>query len=295
MAERGLTRPPAWLRRAPGIRDVPGLAVAALGRSALRRPARPGEGYVSDEAPLIIAGMHRSGTSIITEVLVRAGLYAGGESVDEHFEAVHFSRANRAMTGEGSFMLLDYGWTAPKGDEFIAGRRGYAESAARSSGAFFADRAGEAAWGWKDPRNNLTLPVWLSIFPRAKVLNIIRDGRAVALSLADRDGLDPSFGVALWAHYVARAEATLAPLPVEQKLTVRYEDAITEPERVLPRLLEFVGLDADGGIEPLLSMLDAGPMAARRTDERLSRIEAHPMLVTYGYDGAQELRPLVPA
>jgi hypothetical protein len=295
MGERRSPRPPSWLRRAPGIRDVPSLAAAALGRSALRRPARQGQGFVSNEAPLIIAGMHRSGTSIVTEVLARAGMYAGGAAVDEHFESVHFSRANRAMTGEGSFLLLDYGWTAPKGGAFVEARRGYAEDAARAPEAFFADRAAEAVWGWKDPRNNLTLPVWCSIYPRAKVLNIIRDGRAVALSLADRDGLDLSFAVGLWAHYLARAEAALASLPQAQKFTVRYEDLIAEPARFLPRVLDFAGLQTQAGIEPLVALLDAGPMAARRADERLRLIGAHPMLTSYGYGASAAPRLPVPA
>ncbi len=34
---------------------------------------------------------------------------------------------------------------------------------------------GLKAWGWKDPRNTFTLPMWLSIFPKARVLHVLRN------------------------------------------------------------------------------------------------------------------------
>jgi hypothetical protein len=43
------------------------------------------------------------------------------------------------------------------------------------------------AWGWKDPRNTLTLPYWLRLFPDARVLNVRRESSAVVASLLKRD------------------------------------------------------------------------------------------------------------
>jgi hypothetical protein len=42
------------------------------------------------------------------------------------------------------------------------------------------------AWGWKDPRNSITLPVWLKLFPDARVIHIVRNGVDVAESLYRR-------------------------------------------------------------------------------------------------------------
>jgi hypothetical protein len=41
-------------------------------------------------------------------------------------------------------------------------------------------------WGWKDPRNSLTLPYWLALFPEAHILHVRRDGEAIASSLMCR-------------------------------------------------------------------------------------------------------------
>lgn len=42
-------------------------------------------------------------------------------------------------------------------------------------------------WGWKDPRNTFLLPLWLKIYPEAKIIHIYRNGLDVAQSLARRE------------------------------------------------------------------------------------------------------------
>ena len=41
-------------------------------------------------------------------------------------------------------------------------------------------------WGWKDPLNTFTLPVWLHLYPQARVIHIYRNGVDVAGSLRRR-------------------------------------------------------------------------------------------------------------
>jgi hypothetical protein len=227
--------------------------------------------------------MHRSGTSIVTRLLERGGMYAGGSWLDENHESIYFSRANRAMCGEGPYLVHDFGWTAPKSDDFIAARRGYAERAARDAPAFFAERRGERVWGWKDPRNALTLPVWLSIYPNAKALHVVRDGRAVALSLAERDRLDVSFGLALWAHYAERAEGTMDRLPEARRLSVRFEDLGAAPVDTLARLYAFAGLEPKEPLEVIARAVKPERATEPLSDPRIAGLADHPMLAHYSY------------
>lgn len=273
----------ALLRHVPRLDDLPRIAAVVFARAVVRCSANRGSGFVSDEAPVILVGMHRSGTSIVARLLERGGMYVGGSWVDKNHESIYFSRANRAMCGEGPYLLYDYGWTAPKTDEFIQARRGYAERAARKIAAFFAERRDEAVWGWKDPRNCLTLAVWLSIYPNAKVLHVVRDGRAVALSLAERDGLDPSFGLGLWGHYVARAERTLATLPEARQLTVRFEDLTDAPVPTLERLYQFAGLAPSAGLEEIAVDVEPERGTAPLADPRVAEMGDHPLLARYSY------------
>ncbi len=255
-----------------------------VGRLLLRAKPNAGASFVSDEAPLIIVGMHRSGTSLVARLLDRAGLYLGGTWVDENQEAYHFIRANRAMLGEGIVRLHDYGWTAPKTDDFIRARRGYADQCAREMSPFFAEREDEQPWGWKDPRNCLTLPVWLSIYPAARVLHVLRDGRAVALSLTDRDQLDPAFGLALWGVHVERAERALDAVPAERKHLVHYEDLLESPERVMRAILDFALPANNAGVVSLVANVNRSRADAWRDDPRVAAIASDPLLARHGYD-----------
>jgi len=273
----------AILRHVPRLSDMPSMAAAVGGRALLRRAPMAGSGFVSDEAPLIIIGMHRSGTSIVTRLLERGGLYAGGAWLDENHESIYFSRANRAMCGEGPYLVHDYGWTAPKSGEFILARRGYAERAARNASAFFADRTDQQVWGWKDPRNALTLPVWLSIYPKANVLHIVRDGRAVALSLAERDDLDVSFGLSLWAHYAARAESAMERVPDGRRMSIRFEDLAASPVETLESLYTFAGLAPAAPLEEIARDIRSERATAPLADPRLAGLVDDPMLARYSY------------
>ena len=269
--------------RTLGIRDSLSTAAVAMGHLLLTRGPKSGQDLVSDEAPIIVIGMHRSGTSLVSRLLERGGVYVGGSWLDENHESVHFLRANRAMFGEGPRMLRDFGWTAPKTDEFILERRGYAEQAARQLSAFFADRTNEDAWGWKDPRNTITLPVWLSIFPQARVVNVLRDGRSVALSLTDRNRLHPAFALGLWAHYVTRAEKNLEAVPDTRKITIRFEELAEDPESLLGLLYEFAGCTTSGDFRTLTADVIPDRASARLDDPRIADMGDHPLLARLGY------------
>lgn len=278
-----LSRAIGRMRRVPGIRGALSMMAAASGHLLLRRAPAQGTGFVSGETPIIITGMHRSGTSLVARLLERGGMYIGGSWLDENDEALHFSRANRAMLGEGPYALRDYGWTAPKSEEFIGARRGYAERAAANTSAFFADLREERVWGWKDPRTCLTLPVWLAIYPGARVLHVVRDGRSVALSLTDRDDLHPAFGLGLWAYYVTRVEEALETVPNSHQHTVRFEDVTQAPAETLPELYEFAQLEQPGNLDAIVADVDAKRATARLDDPRIAGMGDHPLLGRYGY------------
>ncbi len=237
--------------------------------------------------PVIIIGMHRSGTSLLTRVLQQSGLFMGlGASRNE--EAAFTNAVNAWLFRQASACwdqpepvddlfadealwpwLVDYvsGVTnGPASVRFLGLRRWL-----RARG--FAGM--NEPWGWKDPRNTWTLPLWLTLFPEARVLHIVRHGVDVAASLrvrreramADnieryrrrrqwyvaspfapkRRGLGPqprcrtlAGGFALWELYVARARMHIAA-HAERSLEVRYEDLLAAPRDELDRALRFCG------------------------------------------------------
>jgi hypothetical protein len=111
-------------------------------------------------------------------------------------------------------------------------------------------------WGWKDPRNCLTLPIYRRIFPSAVLVYVFRDVRYVAASLLRRQekhrGPGFSFGlgearkryakyVELWEHYNSRALDMQDQFPLS--VTVYYENFVANPVAELKRVLKALNID----------------------------------------------------
>src|SRR6266545_3995762 len=114
--------------------------------------------------------------------------------------------------------------------------------------------------------NNLRIPLLAEAFPRARFVNLIRDGRAVAYSLSRVDwwedgviwwygqtprrwreeGGDPWELCALhWLRELAAVDAGLAAVPADQRLEVRYERLVRAPVETARNVASFGGLPLD--------------------------------------------------
>lgn len=93
----------------------------------------------------------------------------------------------------------------------------------------------ETDWG-------LYLDVIVGLFPQAKIVHIIRDGRDCALSHFGQSwGIKNVYVAALeWAEYVRKARDYGQTLGPPRYFEFRYEDMCTQPEEVFPRLQAFV-------------------------------------------------------
>lgn len=86
------------------------------------------------------------------------------------------------------------------------------------------------------------------IFPEALYLNMIRDGRDVAYSVAaEKWGpSDPFKALDWWANRVLKAEQALAVIPLNQRLTLRLEDLVVrERENSLNLILASLGVSPE--------------------------------------------------
>jgi hypothetical protein len=107
----------------------------------------------------------------------------------------------------------------------------------------YAARFNKGRWGDKTPMHCLHLPVIAAVLPEAHVIHVIRDGRDVALSLRDlwfSPGRSMEAQAEQWRRCVTTARADAASC--RQYMEVRFEDLVSEPERVLKAVCAFVGL-----------------------------------------------------
>jgi GT2 family glycosyltransferase/glycosyltransferase involved in cell wall biosynthesis len=94
-------------------------------------------------------------------------------------------------------------------------------------------------WGWKDPRNSLTLPFWQDLLPELKTLIMVRNPLEVAHSMKERNGTSYSFGLRLWEIYNRRA---IEAANEQQRLVTHYDLFFENPETELRRIANFIGL-----------------------------------------------------
>src|SRR5206468_1774078 len=94
-------------------------------------------------------------------------------------------------------------------------------------------------WGWKDPRNSLTLPFWQDLLPGVKTLIMVRNPLEVAHSMKERNGTSYSFGLRLWEIYNRRLIETASK---QERLVTYYDLFFENAEAELRRIAHFTGL-----------------------------------------------------
>lgn len=125
----------------------------------------------------------------------------------------------------------------------------------------YAGRFGKRRYGDKTIAAAYYIPALREVFPDARFVHLIRDGRDVALSMRGLWWTFDSIAAAAahWAVTILTVRAD-APGP-DQYLELRYEDLVCEPEAVLRRVCAFLDLPWHQG------MLDYPERAAARLEE----------------------------
>lgn len=214
--------------------DARGIAIPARSRVAAGGAAKQ----------IAIIGMHRSGTSLVAQLLAAMGAYAG-ETGDltppDVFNPRGYWELRDALTlDEDILAAMNANWREPA--EADLGRLG---APARSA---FVDRARAIAqrldprgtWVIKEPRMTLVFPIWREALERPLCILVWREPAAVARSLEHRDGLPFVIGLALWEEYTRAMLAYTTGLP---RLLVSYEALLGDPARYAAELAQAAGLN----------------------------------------------------
>lgn len=169
-------------------------------------PAQPGDW------PLVVIGMHRSGTSFLTGSLQLAGLDLGHHSTwnphnrkgnRENGDIVAFHDAVLAARGAA--------WNLPP-EAPVAWTDVERAEAWRLVTAYDRSRP----WGFKDPRTLLMVEEWRRLCPGARFVGIFRNPVAVSRSLMSRSPITEAETLMLWEAYNRRLLALhdVQPFPL---------------------------------------------------------------------------------
>jgi len=200
---------------------------------------------------VIVAGMHRAGTSAVARSLAALGFDLGPRlmSADirmnargffEDIDIVARNDALLALQGADwkSVALLDrVDWRVERFEQTRADARALLVSRLTA----------QATFAWKDPRVPRLLPFWQEILASEGVgegyVIAVRHPRAVIASLTARDALDPRRSAWLWLTHLACALAYTQDRP---RVIVDYDRLLAQPDHELARIARAFGVaDAD--------------------------------------------------
>ncbi len=188
---------------------------------------------------IVVLGVHRSGTSMLTGALDLLGVDLGRRFLPENEwnERGHFELAEVVRIDNELLRLAGKLWDCielpPYAD--IAART--APLAAAAKNFLTEEFAGSALWGLKDPRMCRLLPFWQDVFAAlgaadAYVL-VLRNPLSVARSLERRDGFATEKSCLLWLQHM---RAAVAGIRGRRAVVVDYDRFLEEPVGELERM-----------------------------------------------------------
>jgi hypothetical protein len=212
-------------------------------------------------SPVIVVGMHRSGTSLTSRILQSLAVDMGPDASHAHHESLSFVMRNRLVLTATKAdwdhpqpfveALRDPAWTRALSlvlERTIAAPRSWLLDLHEPSPGSV-----DHQWGWKDPRNSLTWPLWLELYPNARFVRVRRDRNDVIASLVRRSqenlrsGSDLSIrtltehGVDSLCDEYAASLARLDAVAGQRVFDIDYEDLVADPTPTVSALADWLG------------------------------------------------------
>jgi len=263
-------------------------------------------------------GMHRSGTGMISGMLEALGLFMGAKK-EKNNESRFFLEINRWLLRQcgGSWYYPEPFKQLLRNVEALGLTIDYVSYLLKSPRAvmylgwfkYLVYRTPfnlEIPWGWKDPRNIYTLPIWLKLFPEAKVIHVYRHGLDVANSLYVREKMflarskriyhrrkafywlrpkcggfiksleccELERGFALWEKYVDESRRQIRDLG-SRALETKYEDVLSDPANSLKRIARFCEMEiVDKRLREVATHVKRDRLYAYKRNDKLKKLAA---------------------
>ena len=199
---------------------------------------------------LIIAGAHRSGTSVTAQLLHRAGLFLGDHLDPPSPSNPYGLFEDREFQALLNAILLDNGTTWQVTRRFLPVISPTRWSQLRE--LVSRRQAEHTVWGWKEPRTCLFLEIWKHILPDAKCLAVYRHFADSSYSLERRAASELFSGVRdPRVHRRFWQEPDLA-----LRIWLTHNEALLSFARRHPRDVLVVSFDSLRGGLPVIQLIE---------------------------------------
>ncbi len=216
--------------------------------------------YVDYNEHVFVLGSARSGTSLMASILESSPLYAKYRAETKLLNRSKSKYGLLDNASSRSRFLND--WFQSRQFRRTGLTNESIEEATRNENSYIgflgiymnmvAQSQGCLRWVDSTPDNANCLPIIATTFPNAKVIHMIRDGRAVAMSLAKlgwagvrTSNIDKAliYSALKWQRTVDRVYSTRHCLG-GRYLQIKYEDLVERPAQTLTQVSEFLQIGA---------------------------------------------------
>lgn len=188
--------------------------------------------------------MHRSGTSLLADIVGKLGVYLGaedelmppsGNNVFGYYELDALRALNDQILNS-----FNGSWKKPVK---VLTEKISPEYEKRAEEILDSLREKSEIIGFKDPRLALTIDFWSKLSTGNEYLYIYRHPISTAKSISKAENLHISKAFKLWREY---NEAILEFLKDKKFLIVKYEDILKQPQLEVARIIEHLNLNPTG-------------------------------------------------
>lgn len=203
-------------------------------------------------APIFIVGAPRSGTSLLRNLLYsHPRLFFRSESqFIPAFYRVYGNPRSRRQALKLAKKMVKMEWVARWEEDIDVDEMAGQDTFAGLVDNMFmqlARREGKSVWGDKTPHYVQDIDTLREIFPEAKFIHIVRDGRDACLSQ-----LKANFGprtiyyaAAYWKKCVEAGLRSENNVPANQLMSIRFEDLLLDTDKEMRRICDFLELPFD--------------------------------------------------
>lgn len=207
-------------------------------------------GYHGDkEKTVVVLGLARSGTSVVTAMLGAIGVEMGSSLYDKanplgSFEDEDFADLHKQVF-EFTGTDINY-WNPPSPEEILNLKEPWAPRIQE----IVAQKSKKAKiWGWKHPRTVLTIELFLPHLRNPHFVAVFRNPLGIANSSVEHTKnyklgrVDLLQALKLTSFYYGEMFKVLERHPDVPTISVAFEEVVTQPIQEAKRLADFLGVE----------------------------------------------------
>lgn len=210
---------------------------------------------------LLILGMHRSGTSVVTRCCNLLGIPLGSEFIytNQYNQRGFWEHSSVVSLHEALLAAMHYSWDDVRAMPItMQSHPAYQEAKERLKALLLEETKDTAMWAAKDPRMCRLLPLWQEVAEELdysiKTVMVLRNPLESSMSLHKRDGMDKEQALLLWLRYNLDMELYSRPY---ERCWVYYPEFLNDWKAQAHRISEQISINWSVPSEEAATKIDS--------------------------------------